>query len=87
VDLSGIKTNEDYFHTVGLPDVAVRESRDQVRAALKNCGYDIPPTHITINLGPADTLKKVRDSSCPWPLEFWAPHDLTTPTLRLTIPP
>ena len=42
VDVSGIKTNEDYFHTVGLPDAAVRESRDRVRAALKNCGYDIP---------------------------------------------
>jgi hypothetical protein len=29
VDLSGIRTNEDYFHTVGLPDAAVRESRDR----------------------------------------------------------
>jgi hypothetical protein len=43
--VSGIKTMEDHFHTVGLPDAAVRESRDRVRAALKNCGYDIlPPT-------------------------------------------
>src|SRR5713101_4846065 len=58
VDVSGIKTNEDYFHTVGLPDAAVRESRDRVRAALKNCGYDIPPTHITINLAPADIKKE-----------------------------
>ena len=58
VDVSGIKTNEDHFHTVGLPDAAVRESRDRVRAALKNCGYDIPPTHITINLAPADIKKE-----------------------------
>ena len=58
VDVSGIKTNEDYFHTVGLPEAAVRESRDRVRAALKNCGYDIPPTHITINLAPADIRKE-----------------------------
>ena len=58
VDVSGIKTNEDHFHTVGLPDAAVRESRDRVRAALKNCGYDIPPTHITINLAPADIRKE-----------------------------
>lgn len=43
---------------VGLPDAAVRESRDRVRAALKNCGYDIPPTHITINLAPADIKKE-----------------------------
>src|SRR5271166_1469640 len=58
VDVSGIKTDQDHFHTVGLPDAAVRESRDRVRAALKNCGYDIPPTHITINLAPADIRKE-----------------------------
>jgi magnesium chelatase family protein len=58
VDISGVKTSEDHFHTVGLPDAAVRESRDRVRAALKNCGYDIPLTHITINLAPADIRKE-----------------------------
>lgn len=57
-DCSGIKTDQDHFHTVGLPDAAVRESRDRVRAALKNCGYDIPPTQITINLAPADIKKE-----------------------------
>jgi magnesium chelatase family protein len=57
VDCSGIKTDQDHFHTVGLPDAAVRESRDRVRAALKNCGIDIPPTQITINLAPADIKK------------------------------
>src|SRR5438270_3291386 len=58
VDVSGIKLDEDHFHTVGLPDAAVRESRDRVKAALKNCGYDIPPTHIIINLAPADIKKE-----------------------------
>ncbi len=58
VDVSGVKLNEDRFTTVGLPDTAVRESRERVRAALKNCGYDIPPTHITINLAPADIKKE-----------------------------
>ena len=58
VDYSGIKTNEDHFHTVGLPDAAVRESRDRVRAAIKNSGFEIPPTHITINLAPADMKKE-----------------------------
>ena len=58
VDVSGIKQKDDRFHTVGLPDAAVRESRDRVRAALKNCGYDIPPTDITINLAPADIRKE-----------------------------
>ena len=54
VDYSGIKTKEDCFHTVGLPDAAVRESRDRVRSAIKNSGYYLPPTDITINLAPAD---------------------------------
>ena len=58
VDISDVKTSEDHFHTVGLPDAAVRESRDRVRAALKNCGYDIPLAHITINLAPADIRKE-----------------------------
>ncbi len=58
VDVGTIKLNEDRFTTVGLPDAAVRESRDRVRAALKNCGYDIPPTQITINLAPADIKKE-----------------------------
>ena len=58
VDISGVKTSEDHFHTVGLPDAAVRESRDRVRAALKNCGYNIPLAQITINLAPADIRKE-----------------------------
>src|SRR5207237_3432928 len=58
VDVSGIKQSEDHFVTVGLPDAAVRESRERVRSALKNCGYDIPPTHNTINLAPADIKKE-----------------------------
>ena len=58
VDCSGIKTDQDHFHTVGLPDAAVRESRDRIRSAMKNCGYDIPPTHITVNLAPADVKKE-----------------------------
>ena len=58
VDYSGTVANEDHFHTVGLPDAAVRESRDRVRAAIKNSGYLIPPTFITINLAPADIKKE-----------------------------
>ena len=58
VDYSGTVANEDHFHTVGLPDAAVRESRDRVRAAIKNSGYLIPPTFITINLAPADLKKE-----------------------------
>lgn len=43
---------------VGLPDTAVRESRERVRAALKNCGFDLPPRAVVINLAPADLRKE-----------------------------
>jgi magnesium chelatase family protein len=42
---------------VGLPDTAVRESRERVRAAIKNSGYDFPVRRITVNLAPADIKK------------------------------
>jgi len=58
VDYSGVVVDKDIFHTVGLPDAAVRESRDRVRAAIKNSGYLIPPTITTINLAPADLKKE-----------------------------
>lgn len=43
---------------VGLPDAAVRESRERVRAAIKNCGFDLPPRSVVINLAPADLRKQ-----------------------------
>jgi magnesium chelatase family protein len=46
------------MQTVGLPDAAVRESGDRVRAALRNAGYPIPPRRITISLAPADLRKQ-----------------------------
>ena len=58
VDVASFKAEKDVFTTVGLPDAAVRESRERVRAALKNSGYDIPPTITTINLAPADIRKE-----------------------------
>ena len=46
-----------HFTTVGLPEGAVRESKDRVRSALKNCGYSFPRERITVNLAPADIKK------------------------------
>ncbi|HZV81152.1 MAG TPA: YifB family Mg chelatase-like AAA ATPase, partial [Geobacteraceae bacterium] len=46
------------FSTVGLPDGAVKESKDRVKAALKNSGYEFPPRRITVNLAPADLRKE-----------------------------
>jgi magnesium chelatase family protein len=58
VDVSNVRNAEDNFQTVGLPDAAVRESRQRIRAALRNCGFEIPQTQITINLAPADIKKE-----------------------------
>lgn len=46
------------FDIVGLPDVAVRESRQRVRAALQNAGYEFPLRRITVNLAPGDLRKE-----------------------------
>ncbi len=45
------------FTTVGLPDGSVRESKDRVKAAIRNCGYEFPNRRITVNLAPADVKK------------------------------
>ncbi|HMC32004.1 MAG TPA: YifB family Mg chelatase-like AAA ATPase [Candidatus Angelobacter sp.] len=58
VDVSPSRSAEENFQTVGLPDAAVRESRQRIRAALRNCGYEVPLTQITINLAPADIKKE-----------------------------
>ena len=46
------------FDVVGLPGAAVRESRDRVRASMKNCGFSYPVSRITVNLAPADVRKE-----------------------------
>ena len=45
------------FEVVGLPDAAVKEARDRVRSAIKNCGFTFPVSRITVNLAPADRRK------------------------------
>ncbi len=46
------------FDVVGLPDAAVREARERVRAAIKNCGGKFPVSRITVNLAPASQRKE-----------------------------
>src|SRR6476469_6497010 len=58
VDVSPTRSQDENFQTVGLPDAAVRESRQRIRAALRNCGFEVPQTQITINLAPADIKKE-----------------------------
>ncbi len=45
------------FTMVGLPDVSVRESRDRVRSAIRNSGFEFPPHRVTVNLAPTDLRK------------------------------
>jgi magnesium chelatase family protein len=57
VDVGSGRMNE--FNVVGLPDIAVKESRERIKAALKNCGFDFPaPLGVTVNLAPADIRKE-----------------------------
>lgn len=46
------------FDVVGLPDASVKESRERVRASIKNCGLDFPVSRITVNIAPADVKKE-----------------------------
>jgi magnesium chelatase family protein len=45
------------FGMVGLPDASVKESRDRVRSAIRNSGFEFPPHRVIVNLGPADIRK------------------------------
>ena len=61
VDLTPVRGEADSQSTVtivGLPDAAVRESRERIRAAITNCGFFFPFQKITINLAPADVRKE-----------------------------
>ncbi|MFQ5846359.1 MAG: YifB family Mg chelatase-like AAA ATPase [Candidatus Methylomirabilales bacterium] len=67
------------FSTVGLPDVAVKESRDRVKAAIKNCGFDFPPRRITVNLAPADIKKEGAAFDLPMAIGVLAAQGLVKP--------
>ena len=58
VDASPASSGESRYSTVGLPDAAVRESRERLNAAMRNCGYDLPVANVVINLAPADVRKE-----------------------------
>jgi len=64
VDISNGLPN---FSTVGLPEGAVKESKERVKASIKNSGYDFPSDRITVNLAPADVKRTGLPLTCPWP--------------------
>jgi magnesium chelatase family protein len=64
------------FTTVGLPDAAVRESRERIRAAVKNSGYPFPRTHVTVNLAPADIRKEGTTFDLPMAVAILAEQEI-----------
>ncbi len=58
VEVDIVSKGMPHFSIVGLPDTAVKESKDRVRAALKNIGFNFPLKQITVNLAPADLKKE-----------------------------
>jgi len=69
------------FSTVGLPEGAVRESKDRVKAAIKNCGYDFPSRRITVNLAPADVKKEGAGYDLPIALGILAAAEVFTSSI------
>jgi len=80
VDLAG---GLPYFTTVGLPEGAVRESKDRVKAALKNCGYVFPRERVTVNLAPADVRKTGAGFDLPMAIGLLAAQGIIGPELLL----
>jgi magnesium chelatase family protein len=64
------------FATVGLAEGAVRESRERVKAAIKNSGYDFPNRRITVNLAPADVKKEGAGYDLPMALGILAASEV-----------
>ncbi|MGQ0735497.1 MAG: YifB family Mg chelatase-like AAA ATPase, partial [Acidobacteriota bacterium] len=69
-----------FFRMVGLPDASVRESRDRVRAAIRNSGFDFPSHRITVNLAPADVRKEGSAFDLPIALGLLAAEGVVSPT-------
>ena len=68
------------FSTVGLPDSAIKESRDRVTAAIKNSGFYFPQTRITANLAPADIRKAGSAFDLPIAIGVMAATNQVVPT-------
>ena len=67
------------FHLTGLPDNAVKESRDRIAAALQNNGYKFPVADITVNLSPADIRKEGSGYDLPLAIAIMAANEKVIP--------
>jgi magnesium chelatase family protein len=66
------------FAMVGLPDTGIRESRERVRSAIRNSGFEFPPHRITVNLSPADVRKEGASFDLPIALGVLAASGIVT---------
>jgi magnesium chelatase family protein len=64
------------FSTVGLPDAAVKESKDRIKSAIKNTGYRFPKHRVTVNLAPADIKKEGTGFDLPIAIGILAAEDI-----------
>ncbi len=77
-----------YFTTVGLPETSVKESKERVKAAIKNSGYSFPDDRITVNLAPAHIKKEGTGFDLPMAMGILGatailPHEVLTDLLFL----
>src|SRR4026208_3913 len=91
VNLTPVRSENDKeppVTIVGLPDAAVRESRERIRAAIQNCGYTFPfRNKTTINLAPADVRKEGASFDLPIALGILGAHgDLGNPAHVTDLP-
>jgi len=70
-----------HFSTVGLPDAAVKESKERVKSALKNTGFSFPLKQITVNLAPADVKKEGSSFDLPIAVGIIAAEGLIDPSV------
>ena len=68
------------FSTVGLPDAAVKESKDRIKSAIKNAGYRFPKHRVTVNLAPADIKKEGTGFDLPIAIGILAAEDIVART-------
>ena len=73
------------FTVVGLPDNAIRESRERILTAIRNSGFDVPPKKITVNLAPADIKKEGTAFDLPVAISLLGSLQLLSPKFEETL--
>ena len=76
------------FDIGGLPDASIKESRDRVRSAVRNCGFEFPAKRIVVNLAPADVKKYGSIYDSPFSFQYFSlsePSETILTTVLLSV--